>query len=51
VQEGPGEVQGTPQIIALPDFPKTESANGVKSQRYKLRKMVTESLETEGARS
>jgi fatty-acyl-CoA synthase len=39
------------RIIALPGFPKTESANGIKVKREELRKMAAEALETEEARS
>jgi acyl-coenzyme A synthetase/AMP-(fatty) acid ligase len=39
------------RVIALPDFPKTESANGVKVKREELKEIATEALETEGVRS
>jgi fatty-acyl-CoA synthase len=39
------------RVIALPDFPKTESANGVKVKREELKEMATEALETEEVRS
>ena len=39
------------RIIALPGFPKTESANGIKVKREELREMAAEALETEEARS
>ena len=37
-------------IVALPNFPKTESTNGVNIRRDKLRRMVSELLETKEAR-
>jgi fatty-acyl-CoA synthase len=39
------------RVIALPDFPKTESANGIKVKREELREMAAKVLEVEGARS
>ena len=37
-------------IVALPNFPKTESTNGVNIRRDKLRRMASELLETKEAR-
>lgn len=37
-------------IVALPNFPRTESTNGVKIRRDKLRRMASELLETKEAR-
>ena len=39
------------RVVALPNFPKTESANGVKIRRDKLRRMASELLEIKEARS
>ena len=38
------------RVVALPSFPKTESANGVKISRDKLMNMASEMLETKQAR-
>jgi len=37
-------------IVALPNFPKTESTNGVNIRRDKLRRMASELLEIKEAR-
>ena len=50
VQERPGGVQSASLDRRLPNFPKTESTNGVKIRRDKLRRMASELLETTEAR-
>nr|MDP9488105.1 AMP-binding protein [Actinomycetota bacterium] len=39
------------RLVALPDFPKADSPNGLKVQRHRLREMATEAMERERARS
>lgn len=44
-REGMAKFKVPKRIIALPDFPKVDSANGPKVQRTKLKELATESLE------